>query len=313
MFLSWTHACLEFGPSQPEPEKTLNLASRILVTGSTGNIGRELVKQPQARGADFAVMTSAPGKAPAGVREVRGDFTQPTESATAFAGSDTLFLLFPLVPDMLDMARNAVAAAKAAGARHIVRLSGAGADSHRPASIARGHGQIDDLITGIGIAYTLPRPASLMQSAINSSAGTIKGANAIHASHGTGATAVIDVRDIAEAAAVVLTAPAAHAGASYTLTGAEAMTDAQMAAEIGRARRPRRAVCRRARAGGRGLDDEGGLSAAADRLADEPQPRDQAGLGGQSDRRCTPPYRPRTAQLCGLRAGARRRLALNTR
>ncbi|MFN9029438.1 MAG: NAD(P)H-binding protein [Betaproteobacteria bacterium] len=211
------------------------MASRILVTGSTGNIGRELVKQPQARGADFAVMTSAPGKAPAGVREVRGDFTQPTELATAFAGSDTLFLLFPLVPDMLDMARNAVAAAKAAGARHIVRSSGAGADSHRPASIARGHGQIDDLITGIGIAYTLPRPASLMQSAINFSAGTIKGANAIYAPHGTGATAVIDVRDIAEAAAVVLTAPAAHAGASYTLTGAEAMTDAQMAAEIGRA------------------------------------------------------------------------------
>lgn len=211
------------------------MTNHILVTGSTGNIGRELVKQLQARGADFAVMTTQPGRAPAGVRAVHGDFTQPASLAAAFAGTDTLFLLFPLVPGILDMARNAVAAAQAAGVRHIVRSSGAGADAGSPASIARVHGQIDDLIAGSGIAYTLLRPTSFMQNAINFSAGSIKGAGAIYAPHGNGAVSVIDVRDIAEAAAAVLAAPAAHAGAAYTLTGGEALTDAQMAADIGRA------------------------------------------------------------------------------
>lgn len=41
--------------------------------------------------------------------------------------------------------------------------------------------------------------------------------------------------DIAEAAAAILTHAAAHAGAVYTLTGSEALTDAQIAATIGRA------------------------------------------------------------------------------
>jgi len=211
------------------------MSNRILVTGGTGNIGRELVKQLQARGADFAVMASRPGKVPAGVREVPGDFTQPAMLAKAFAGFDTLFLLFPLVPGMLHMARNAVAAAQAAGVRHVVRSSGAGADARSAASIARAHGEIDDLIAASGIACTLLRPTSFMQNAINFHAGTIKGAGAIYAPHGNGATGVIDVRDIAEAAAAVLTQPAAHAGAVFTLTGGEALTDAQMAAQIGRA------------------------------------------------------------------------------
>ena len=108
------------------------MANRILVTGASGNIGRELVKQLQARGADFAVMTSKPGSTPSGVPSVQGDFTRPDTLPAAFASVDTLFLLFPLTPGMDAMARNAVAAAKAAGVRHIVRSSGAGADSASP-------------------------------------------------------------------------------------------------------------------------------------------------------------------------------------
>lgn len=211
------------------------MANPILVTGATGNIGRELTKQLQARGADFAAMSTQSDQTPAGVRVVHGDFTRPATLQAAFAGVDTLFLLFPLVPDMIAMARNAVAAAKAAGVKHIVRSSGAGADSRSPASIAKVHGEIDDLVVGSGIAYTLLRPASFMQNTVNFYAGTIKGASAIYAPRGNGAVGLIDTRDVAEVAAIVLTAPAAHAGAVYTLTGGEALTDAQVAAAIGRA------------------------------------------------------------------------------
>ncbi|MCA6224098.1 MAG: NmrA family NAD(P)-binding protein [Phenylobacterium sp.] len=209
------------------------MTNRILVTGAAGNIGAEIVKRLQARKADFAVMTHASGGAPAGAGETQGDFLDPASLRRAFQGVDTLFLLFPLVPEMPRMAANAVAAAKAAGVRHIVRSSGAGADAASPAAIAKVHGEIDALIRNSGIPFTLLLPTSFMQNLVNFYGAAIRD-GALYAPRGDGATAVIDVRDIADVAVEVLTDPAAHAGQSYTLTGPEDLTDAQMVSAIAR-------------------------------------------------------------------------------
>lgn len=209
------------------------MTNRILVTGATGNIGSEIVKRLRARNADFAVMTSRPGSSAAGVVEVQGDFLDPASLLRAFAGVDTLFLVFPMVPDMPLMAANAVAAAKAAGVGHIVRSSGAGADANSEAAIARMHGEIDALVRGSGIAFTLLLPTSFMQNMVNFHGDSIR-SGALYAPRGDGAMAVIDVRDIADVAVEVLTNPAAHASCSYTLTGPENLTDAQMVSAIAR-------------------------------------------------------------------------------
>lgn len=209
------------------------MTNRILVTGAAGNIGAEIVKRLQARKADFAVMTHASGGAPAGAGETQGDFLDPASLRRAFEGVDTLFLLFPLVPEMPRMAANTVAAAKAAGVRHIVRSSGAGADAASPAAIAKVHGEIDALIRNSGIPFTLLLPTSFMQNLVNFYGAAIRD-GALYAPRGDGATAVIDVRDIADVAVEVLTHPAAHAGQSYTLTGPENLTDAQMVSAIAR-------------------------------------------------------------------------------
>ncbi|MCA3738528.1 MAG: NmrA family NAD(P)-binding protein [Phenylobacterium sp.] len=209
------------------------MTNRILVTGAAGNIGAEIVKRLQARKADFAVMTHASGGAPAGAGETQGDFLDPASLRRAFEGVDTLFLLFPLVPEMPRMAANTVAAAKAAGVRHIVRSSGAGADAASPAAIAKVHGEIDALIRNSGIPFTLLLPTSFMQNLVNFYGAAIRD-GALYAPRGDGATAVIDVRDIADVAVEVLTHPAAHAGQSYTLTGPEDLTDAQMVSAIAR-------------------------------------------------------------------------------
>ena len=209
------------------------MSNRILVTGAAGNIGAEIVKRLQARKADFAVMTHASGGAPAGAGETQGDFLDPASLRRAFEGVDTLFLLFPLVPEMPRMAANAVAAAKAAGVRHIVRSSGAGADAASPAAIAKVHGEIDALIRNSGIPFTLLLPTSFMQNLVNFYGAAIRD-GVLYAPRGDGATAVIDVRDIADVAVEVLTHPAAHAGQSYTLTGPENLTDAQMVSAIAR-------------------------------------------------------------------------------
>ena len=208
------------------------MSTSILVTGASGTIGAELVKQLRARGADFAVMSSRSGASEPG--KVWGDFADPASLQTAFAGVHTLFLLFPLTPSSFELAQNAVEAAQAAGVKHIVRSSGAGADADSPVAIAQLQGRIDALIARSGIPFTLLRPAGFMQNWINFYAAQLK-AGCYAAPHGTAGISVIDVRDIAEVAAVVLTNPAAHVGQTYTLTGGEALSTGAQIAVIARA------------------------------------------------------------------------------
>lgn len=202
--------------------------NRILVTGAAGTIGRFLMARLTAYGADVQPMSSRPGHG------VHGDFSDVESLKRAFQGIDTLFLLLPLVPGMRGLADNAIAAARAASVKHIVRSSGAGADASSAFALAKLQGDIDEKVRGSGIAHTLLRPTSFMQNWVKLAASQIR-SGTYHAPHGDGAVSVIDARDIADAAAVVLTNPAAHAGKTYTLTGAEALTDAQMVAAISQA------------------------------------------------------------------------------
>jgi uncharacterized protein YbjT (DUF2867 family) len=165
---------------------------------------------------------------------VHGDFADPASLQRAFAGIHTLFLLLPLVPDKVELAQNAIVAAKEAGVKHIVRSSGAGADPDSPVSLARLQGTIDRLLVDSGIPWTVLRPTSFMQNWVRYSAGQIK-SGAVYAPHGDGAQSMIDARDIAEAAAAILVDPAAHAGLGYDLTGGEALSDSQMLAVISEA------------------------------------------------------------------------------
>jgi NAD(P)H dehydrogenase (quinone) len=207
------------------------MSNRILVSGASGTIGSALVAELSRRGADFAVLRSRPAAGTGAAPVVVGDFAQPETLAAALRGFDTLFLLLPLVANKVQLARNALQAARAAGIGHVVRSSGAGADPRSPLSIARLQGEIDQLVKDSGMAWTILRPTFFMQNHVTFNAAQIR-AGTLHAAHADGATAMIDVRDIAEAAAAVLTDPAAHAGKSYDLTGGEALTDAQQMAAI---------------------------------------------------------------------------------
>ncbi|MGE5384355.1 MAG: SDR family oxidoreductase [Betaproteobacteria bacterium] len=205
------------------------MKQRILITGATGNIGQELIRALKARGIEFSVMTSKAGQALEGLPTVVGDFAKPESLKQAFAGFDTLFLLLPLVPELPEFGRNAIEAAKAAGIRHVVRSSGAGADPGSPFAIARVHGEVDRLLQESGLAWTILRPTSFMQNLLTYYCDQIKGGT-FYAPQGDGAVALIDVRDIAESAAAILAEPNKHAGRAYTLTGSEALTnDQQMA------------------------------------------------------------------------------------
>jgi uncharacterized protein YbjT (DUF2867 family) len=162
------------------------------------------------------------------------DFNDPTQLAEAFKGVDRLFLVFPLASNKIALATNAVAAAKAAGVKHIVRSSGAGAEAQSPVAIARLQGIVDQLVINSGVPYTLLLPNSFMQNWISYYTGMIK-TGALYLSHAEGKVSFVDVRDIAGVAAAVLLNPAAHNGKSYTLTGSQALSAAEGLAEIAKA------------------------------------------------------------------------------
>ncbi len=205
----------------------------VLVTGATGHIGSALVERLQQAGASV-IAGSPSGRAVAGAPGRAIDFANPATLRQAFEGVDTLFLLFPLVPNKVHLARNAVVAAKAAGVKHIVRSSGAGADPASPMAIGRLQGEIDQLVIDSGLPFTLLRPNSFMQNWVNYYAGMVKGGQ-VYLSHGQASTAFVDVADIADVAAVVLQNPAAHAGKAYTLTGPQALSVSEVLAAIAKA------------------------------------------------------------------------------
>jgi uncharacterized protein YbjT (DUF2867 family) len=209
------------------------MSQNLLITGATGNIGQPLVQRLRAAGATvWAGSTSGQDVAGAPGRVV--DFSRPQTLDAAFDGIDTLFLLFPLRPDKLDLARHAVQAAQRAGVKHVVRSSGAGADLNSPYAIGRLQGAVDALITDSAIPTTLLRPSSFMQNWVQYYAGMVK-SGSVYLPNGNGRTPWIDVRDIAEAAATVLLHPAEHAGLAYELTGPDLLDTAEVLASIAQA------------------------------------------------------------------------------
>jgi uncharacterized protein YbjT (DUF2867 family) len=205
------------------------MANTILVTGASGTIGTQLTAQLRAAGANFEVMTSKATDSAGAVRARQASFEDVAQLTSAFQGIDTLFVLLPLVPNKVQLARNVAAAAKAAGVKHIVRSSGAGADAKAGFLLPQLQGTIDDILAATGIPSTFLRNAGFMQNYVTFSAQMVKD-GMCYAATADAAQSLIDVRDIAAVAAQILLSPAAHAGKAYTLTGGESLTDTERVA-----------------------------------------------------------------------------------
>jgi uncharacterized protein YbjT (DUF2867 family) len=220
---------------QPINHSTMEfiMSNTILITAASGNIGRALVQQLNADGAQV-IAGSSSGKSVDGVPSRHVDFEDVAVLQAAFSGVDTLFLLLPLVSNKLTLAKNAIAAAKAAGVKHIVRSSGAGADPVAGFALPRLQGEIDQMVIDSGVSYTLVRPATFMQNFATYYAGMIKD-GALYLPQGDGRVSYIDVRDIAAVNAAILQNPEAHAGKSYTITGGAAVSNSDAVRLIGAA------------------------------------------------------------------------------
>lgn len=200
----------------------------ILVTGASGNIGREVVKLLAATGR-VRVAARKPDEArktaDSRVEVVAFDFARPETIVPALRGVSRLFLLRP--PELSDANRYmkpVIDAAKAAGVRQIVFLSILGAAKNRVVP----HHAIENLIVESGIPYVFLRASFFMQNMTTTHRDEIvRGEITVPA--GNGRTSFIDARDVAAVAAQALDTPidGSHA---YDLTGSEALTYGEVAA-----------------------------------------------------------------------------------
>lgn len=209
----------------------------LLVTGATGHIGRELTRELDVRGATFRVLVRDPARAaslPDRAERVVGDLDTPASLAPALDGVEGLFLLVPGTG--IDHTEHAIAAAKAAGVRHILYLSSYAAIGDPVPAMGRWHHEREQLIRACGIPATFLRPCGFMTNAFDWLP-TLREGGYVLDPVGPGRAAPIDPADIAAVAAVTLTEDG-HAGEEYLLTGGEAFTVAEqvqiLAKAIGR-------------------------------------------------------------------------------
>jgi uncharacterized protein YbjT (DUF2867 family) len=200
----------------------------LLVTGPTGNIGRELADALDATGTGFRVLVRDPARAaglPASAERVPGDLDDPATLAPAFACADKLFLLTPGIGT--DHVRHAVAAAQAAGVRHIVHLSSFNVLGDPMPAMGRWHHEREQIIRASGIPATFLRPGGFMTNALDWLP-TIREGGYVLDPAGPGRYAPIDPADIAAVAALALTEDD-HQGREYVLTGDEALSVTEQA------------------------------------------------------------------------------------
>src|ERR1700750_169055 len=98
----------------------------ILVTGGTGNVGSEVVKQLLARGeTDVRVLTSGPAKLQAvtGVSAVQGSLGDPATATRAFDGVDGVFLISTVSQTEASEALTAITGMRLAKVKRVVFLS----------------------------------------------------------------------------------------------------------------------------------------------------------------------------------------------
>jgi uncharacterized protein YbjT (DUF2867 family) len=200
----------------------------ILVTGGSGNVGKEVVRHLQSRQVPFQIGERKPTleTTSQGVKTVRFDFLDPSTYAPAVVGCDAVFLLRPPAIANTKKTLNVfIDVARASGVSQIVFISVAGAGDNPIVP----HHAVEQHLRAGQEGWTILRPGFFAQNIGDAYRQDIVNDNRIFLPAGAGRVAFLDVRDLAEVAVNALIAPANYRGQTYTLTGPEAYSFAEVA------------------------------------------------------------------------------------
>lgn len=202
----------------------------ILVTGASGNAGKEVLKSIIASGQPAKALfrsTQDAGNAPAGVPAVIADFADAGALNCALEGIDKVYLVCAPVPQLVELESKAIDACKRTGVEYIVLNSALGAGRFH-ASFPSWHAEVEKVLERSGMNFTIIRPNSFMQNIVNYCAPTIRSQGAFYASMGSAPVSFIDVRDVGAFVAGLFNSTG-HNRRTYELNGPEAVTYYQLA------------------------------------------------------------------------------------
>jgi len=177
----------------------------ILVTGATGNVGRQVVEQLTKRGAKVRALVRDPSKAnfPAGVEVVQGDLLDIDSVRSAFSGVSTLFLLNGVVAEEFTQALIALNVAREVGIERFVYLSVIHSDIYVNVPHFAGKFGVERMIEQMGLNATILRPAYFISNDLTIK-DVVTGYGVYPMPIGSKGLAMVDTRDVGEIAAIEL-------------------------------------------------------------------------------------------------------------
>lgn len=209
----------------------------ILITGAAGKTGKAVIKALAADGVPVRALVRKPQHVGAlqmlGAAQVSvGDFEDAQALARATSGVQAIYHICPNVSrDEVAYARAVIAAAKAQGVSrfvyHSVLHPQIEAMPHHWAKM-----QTEDLLFASGFDLTVLQPTAYMQNILGAWRGIIVEGVFRVPYPVESRISLIDLEDVAAAAALVLTKPG-HGGATYELVGTEPLSQTAVAAAIG--------------------------------------------------------------------------------
>ncbi|MET7303902.1 NmrA family NAD(P)-binding protein [Embleya sp. NPDC005575] len=234
----------------------------IVITGAAGKTGRALTWELAERGARVRAFVRRPEQvavalAAGAVEAVVGDVGEPADLDEALRGCAAVYHIAPNVhPDEPAIGRAVIAAARRAGVGRFVFHS-----VLRPQLRAMPHheakARVEEALFESGLAVTVLQPGPYQQNTLDARDAIVRIGDFAVPYRVDAPFAAVDLRDVAQAAAVVL-CEEGHEDAVYELAGPEALTPRQIAGHLAEvlvrpvtARRiDPRDWCEEARAGG---------------------------------------------------------------
>ncbi len=222
-----------------QQNEKMEIMKNILITGATGNVGMAVIKGLSKLTHTFEIYAGVfdlekdkPKLQDYKLNTMRFDFTDAATYKPALAQCDILFLLRP--PQLSEVEKYfkpLINLSNSCGVKHIVFLSVQGVEK----STIIPHHKIEKLIVESDIPYTFLRPAYFMQNFTSTLHNDLVKNKSIFLPSGNAKFTLVDVTDVGEIAAKILTESKDHLNKSYELTCNEKLTFAEMAEKLSEA------------------------------------------------------------------------------
>jgi uncharacterized protein YbjT (DUF2867 family) len=189
----------------------------ILVTGATGNVGRETVHALVRRDEHVRALVRDRTQVllPDGVELAEGDLNAPDSLTDAFDDVSAIFLL-----PGYEHAEDTLAKAKEVGVERVTLLSGTSAASDdRTNAVTAYMLESEDAVRESGLAWTILRSYAMFSNTLRW-LGQLEQGDTVRDTFGAVPSAMVDPYDIGEVAAEMLTSDS-YDGRILTLSGAE--------------------------------------------------------------------------------------------